>query len=142
MIVLDIDHISVLQYRDSPNAVGLQARLEAFPLNEVGTTAITVEEQMRGWLGLINRYTDVHRQLAYYDRLVGLIDFFTEWYILRFDQQAADTFQGLRRQRVRIGTMDLKIASIALMHDATLLSGNLRDFQQIPGLHVEDWRST
>jgi hypothetical protein len=69
MIVLDIDHISVLQYRDSPNAVGLQARLEAFPLNEVGTTAITVEEQMRGWLGLINRYTDVHRQLAYYDRL-------------------------------------------------------------------------
>jgi tRNA(fMet)-specific endonuclease VapC len=142
MIVLDTDHISVLQYRGSPNAVGLQARLEAFPSDEVATTAITVEEQMRGWLGLINRDTDVHRQSAYYDRLVGLIDFFAAWYILRFDQQAADAFQGLRRQRVRIGTMDLKIASIALVHDATVLSGNLRDFQQVPGLHVEDWRST
>jgi len=40
---------------------------------------------------------------------------------------------------VRIGTMDLKIASIALDHEATLLSANLRDFEQIPGLHVEDW---
>jgi predicted nucleic acid-binding protein len=37
--------------------------------------------------------------------------------------------------------MDLKIAAIALVHNATLLSGNLRDFQQIPDLHVEDWLS-
>ena len=86
MIVLDTDHISVLQHRGSPNAVELQARLEAFPLDEVATTAITVEEQMRGWLALIHRYPDVHRQLAYYDRLVGLIGFFAEWNILRFDQ--------------------------------------------------------
>ena len=35
--------------------------------------------------------------------------------------------------------MDLRIASIALTHDATLLSRNLRDFTKIPGLRVEDW---
>ena len=35
--------------------------------------------------------------------------------------------------------MDLKIASIVLVHDATLLSRNLRDFRQVPGLRVEDW---
>jgi tRNA(fMet)-specific endonuclease VapC len=35
--------------------------------------------------------------------------------------------------------MDLKIASIVLAHDATLLSRNLRDFQQVPNLRVEDW---
>ena len=35
--------------------------------------------------------------------------------------------------------MDLKIASIALSRDATLLSGNLRHFEQVPGLRVEDW---
>ena len=83
MIVLDTDHISVRQYRGSPNADGLQVRLEAFPSDEVATTALTVEEQMRGGLGLIHRYTDVYRQLAYYDRLVGLINFFAAWYILR-----------------------------------------------------------
>jgi tRNA(fMet)-specific endonuclease VapC len=35
--------------------------------------------------------------------------------------------------------MDLKIASIVLANQATLLSANLRDFQQVPGLQVEDW---
>jgi hypothetical protein len=34
MIVLDTDHISVLQYRGAPNAAALQARLEAFPKGE------------------------------------------------------------------------------------------------------------
>jgi tRNA(fMet)-specific endonuclease VapC len=38
-----------------------------------------------------------------------------------------------------IGSMDLKIASIALAHSATLLSANLRDFRQVPNLSVEDW---
>jgi tRNA(fMet)-specific endonuclease VapC len=35
--------------------------------------------------------------------------------------------------------MDLKIAAIALIHDALLLSANLRDFQQVPALRVADW---
>jgi predicted nucleic acid-binding protein len=38
-----------------------------------------------------------------------------------------------------IGTLDLKIASIALEHAAMLLSANARDFEQVPGLRVEDW---
>jgi tRNA(fMet)-specific endonuclease VapC len=35
--------------------------------------------------------------------------------------------------------MDLKIAAIVPAHEATLLSRNLADFGQIPGLRVEDW---
>ena len=35
---------------------------------------------------------------------------------------------------IRIGTTDLKIAAIALTHQGTLLSSNLRDFDQVPGL--------
>lgn len=45
----------------------------------------------------------------------------------------------VRRQKIRLGTMDLKIAAIALIHDSTLLSANLRDFQQVPNLRAEDW---
>jgi len=60
------------------------------------------------------------------------------------DQDVATTiitvrFQGLRPQRIRIGTMDLKIAAIALIYDALLLSANLRDFQQVPDLRVANW---
>ena len=45
----------------------------------------------------------------------------------------------LRRSRVRIGSMDLKIAAIAVSRKATLLSRNRADVHQVPGLQVEDW---
>jgi tRNA(fMet)-specific endonuclease VapC len=45
----------------------------------------------------------------------------------------------LHFQRVRIGTMDLRIASLALTHETLLLSRNLVDFQKVPGLRVENW---
>ncbi|MDP9373953.1 MAG: type II toxin-antitoxin system VapC family toxin, partial [Chloroflexota bacterium] len=34
---------------------------------------------------------------------------------------------------------DLRIASIALTHDLTLVTGNLRHFGRISGLAVENW---
>jgi tRNA(fMet)-specific endonuclease VapC len=35
--------------------------------------------------------------------------------------------------------MDLRIAAVAVAHDATLLSRNLSDFSKVPGLRAEDW---
>ena len=139
MIILDTDHLSALQYRAAPSAFALQARLESLSPDEIATTAISVEEQMRGWLGLIRRYPDVHRQVPSYERLIRLFDFFAQWQILSFDQAAADQFTRLRRQGIRIGTMDLKIAAIVAVRGGTLLSGNSRDFDQVPGVHVENW---
>ena len=48
-------------------------------------------------------------------------------------------FQTLWVQRIRIGTMDLKIAATALAYDATLLTRNAKDFSKVPGLLMEDW---
>jgi tRNA(fMet)-specific endonuclease VapC len=45
----------------------------------------------------------------------------------------------MRRQGVRIATMDLKIACIALEHDALLLTRNTKDFSRVPGLRFADW---
>jgi tRNA(fMet)-specific endonuclease VapC len=59
--------------------------------------------------------------------------------VLPFDEAAADIFDDLRSQRIRIGTMDLRIASIALATGMTLLSRNLVDFQRVPNLNAEDW---
>lgn len=94
---------------------------------------------MRGWLAAIARTKKVHDQPLYYKRLANLVRFFSRWHLLPFDEPAADQFETLRKAKVRISTMDLKIASIALVHDATLLSANTRDFEQVPALRVEDW---
>jgi tRNA(fMet)-specific endonuclease VapC len=98
-----------------------------------------MEEQMRGWLAEINRRREVHQQIPAYDRLLRLLEFLNAWVIVPFDERAADEALRLRKQRIRIGTQDLKIAAIALVQDALLLSANLRDFGRVPGLRVEDW---
>jgi tRNA(fMet)-specific endonuclease VapC len=139
VILLDTDHVNVLKYPDQPQFVTLTSQLNASADQDVATTIITVEEQMRGWLAWINRSDDVHRQVPAYQELLRLFDFFSRWQVMPFNDQAAIRFQGLRQQHIRIGTMDLKIAAIALIHDALLLSANLRDFQQVPGLRVANW---
>jgi tRNA(fMet)-specific endonuclease VapC len=35
--------------------------------------------------------------------------------------------------------MDLRVAAVALTLKATVLTRNLRDFEKVPGLIVEDW---
>jgi tRNA(fMet)-specific endonuclease VapC len=139
MLVLDTSYLSLFQYPASTQANALRERLTESPDQHIVTTAITPEEQMRGWLSVIHGQQDVRRQVPYYERLVKLFRFFADWRILPFDDLAADKFRMLRAQGVRIGSMDLKIASIVLVHDAILLSDNLRDFKKVPGLRVEDW---
>ena len=138
MILLDTDHINVLQAM-APEAATLRRSMAASEDQDFATTAITIEEQMRGWLAVIHRSNDVHFQVPAYERLVGLFVFFSRWQIVHFDEAAADEFKRLRQQRVRIGTMDLKIASIALANRCLLLSANLRHFEQVPKLRVENW---
>jgi len=139
VILLDTDHVNVLKYPDHPRFASLTTQLNSSADQAVATTVITVEEQMRGWLAWINRSDDVRRQVPAYQELLRLFDFFARWHVVLFDEQAASEFQGLRAQRIRIGTMDLKIAAIALIHDALLLSVNLRDFQPVPNLRLANW---
>jgi tRNA(fMet)-specific endonuclease VapC len=138
MILLDTDHVNVLQSRGGQFAA-LAANMAASADQDFATTAVTVEEQMRGWLALIHRTNDVHAQIPAYQRLIGLFDFFARWQLVAFDEGAADEFKGLRKQSVRIATMDLKIAATVLANNALLLSANLRDFRQVPDLRVENW---
>ena len=138
MIVLDTDHLTILRYADHPRCASLVERLQSAN-QPVTATVVTWEEQLRGWLAEINRCRNFGDQVPAYERLQKLAVFINEWDVLPFDEQAAAECQELRRQRIRIGAQDLKIAAIALVNHALLLSGNLRDFQKVPGLRVENW---
>jgi tRNA(fMet)-specific endonuclease VapC len=139
MIVLDTDHISLLQHPDSPEGQRLARRLAVSIDQEIVTTVVTVEEQMRGWLRVIARYRDLQQQAPYYDKLISFVRFFSHWRILPLAGAAVDSFQTLQHARLRVAVTDLKIAAITLASRGMLLSRNLRDFERVPGLHVEDW---
>ena len=138
MIVLDTDHLGEFQKGTSSAAKQLRDRLDTCG-ETVATTIVSLEEMMRGWLAAIHRQRDTRKQIRSYEQLARLFNVFSAWRILPWDEQAVRHFEALRSTRLRIGTMDVKIASIVLARDATLLSGNLRDFEQVPGLRVEDW---
>jgi tRNA(fMet)-specific endonuclease VapC len=138
MILLDTDHFSVLA--DARHSLHAQLIHRLGSSGEsVVIPVISVAEQLRAWLAQVNRTRDVKRQVYPYDRLIRLLETLGEWEIERWSEPSAQEFERLRRARIRIGTQDLKIASIAIANDAMLLSANLRDFERVPGLRVEDW---
>ena len=139
MIILDTDHLSVLfdtRHRKRPL---LQNKMQALTGEEFATTIVTVEEQCQGWLNLIHQVVDPERQVSGYNRLLAYLDFLNGWRILPFEARAAAECVRLRKAKIRIGSQDLKIASIAIVHGALLLSANLRDFRKVPHLRVECW---
>lgn len=139
MILLDSNHLSALKYREHPRCLALSRRLRERADDGIATTVIAFEEQMRGWMALIARSSTVSRQVAAYHELSGISRFFAKWDVVDFDETAAVRYVALRNLKIRIGSMDLKMASIALVHDALLLTANRRDFLQVPGLRFENW---
>ena len=139
MLVLDTDHLSELE-RNLARGRRLAVKLDSNP-EEKAITVVTVEEQTRGWLAQIARQRDVRHQVAAYTKLQVQIQAFAEWLMLPWDTDCADLFLEFRRQGVRIGSMDLKIACIVLAHDATLLTRNAADFSKVTGLKFADWLS-
>ncbi len=139
MVLLDTDHLSILEWQDSPAALQIQARLERHSPDEVGTS-INFEEKMRGWMAILAKARKVKEQIDAYQRLSQQLRLFRSIpIILEFDENAAVEFQRLKKEHPRIGTMDLRIAAIALSRHATLVSRNEQDFRQIPGLALENW---
>lgn len=63
--------------------------------------------------------------------------------MLPFDEQAAEEYGRLRAhleaQGTPIGHQDTQIAAIALANDLTVVTGNTRHFERVPGLGVENW---
>lgn len=137
MLALDTNHVSELTYR---TAAGLKLlrRLDSAG-EDAAITAITVEESLRGWLAVIRRRNDPKGQIAAYQRLIRQVEVFASWMVLPWDEDAAERFDSLKSLRQQVGTQDLKIACICLVHDATLLTRNLADFKLVPGLKVENW---
>jgi tRNA(fMet)-specific endonuclease VapC len=137
VVILDTDALSILLLEEDPRRTRLEARLDREPGRV--TTVVCVQEALGGWLSYINGAKTTDKLLLGYDRLSRAIRGCTSMELLPYDEPAHDLYESLRKTCRRLGTMDLRIACIALSRAATVLTRNLRDFRQVPGLSVEDW---
>jgi len=139
MYILDTDHLGVLQTESSPQYATLSHRIAQHAQSDFYVSIVSFHEQILGWTSYIAKARDTGGVVRGYGRLNEILRDFSSAQVLPFDDPAADVFNDLRQQRIRIGTMDLRIASIALATGMTVLTRNSVDFRQVPNLEIEDW---
>jgi tRNA(fMet)-specific endonuclease VapC len=137
--LFDTDHISILQRRAGPEYANLLARAARCAPADRAFSIVSFHEQVLGAQTFISRSRTPADTIRGYGYLTDILQSFSAAPVLPFDFAAATTYENLRAQRVQIGTMDLRIASIALSRGLTLLTRNTRDFGKVPGLAIEDW---
>lgn len=131
MICLDTDVVSAL-LRPAP-PLELVRRLARTPAAEQSITAITAGELLYGAarVGSTRLIAEIRHVIA---------STMTVW---PFDAAAAERYGSLRAQLEKAGEPlaepDLRIAAIALARDLTVVTGNVRHFQRVPDLRVENW---
>jgi tRNA(fMet)-specific endonuclease VapC len=135
LYVLDTDHLTLLR-RGHEEIV---ARVAATPPAEIAITLISIEEQFRGWFTQVRKARDAARLARAYEGLFDVIEMARRLSVLPFSRAAVDRYMQLKKELRRFGKHDLAIASIVLEANATVVTRNRRDFEQVPNLQVEDW---
>lgn len=134
--ILDTDHVTLFQH----NHLGIVQRTRDVGGSNIFITTVTLEEQLRGRLASISRSATKPEHLAVaYKNLRRTLLYFCSVNLLDFNDAASNCYQNLLQQKVRIGTQDLRIAAIALVNQATLVTRNQQDFSKVPDLAFEDW---
>ena len=131
MYCFDTDILSGTLKRDPP--LHLIRRLAQTPPEAQFTTAVNLGELL---------YGATKRGSARLQRLVREITL-EALQVLPFDVSAAEVYGPLRAfletEGRRLDEPDLRIASIALARNLTLVTGNIRHFGRVPDLRVENW---
>ena len=137
MITFDADIFSELFFGSPTYA----ARAVAIPGEEQSLPIVVAEEVLRGRLSAVRRAeARTGRKLDQaYAMLQRSIASLNAFHILPYTDAADRLFRTWRTQKIRIGTHDLRIAAVAVVHGATLVSRNRTDFDLIPNLQVEYW---
>lgn len=137
--LLYTDHISFLQRRSSSEFIRLTLRMSQHSLSDFALSVISFHEQVIGAHSFFNRAqtnTDIARG---YTLLLETLNSFAKAPVLPFDTKAIAIFDEMRSQKVRVSTMELRIAAIAISNNLVLLTRNTGNFSKVLSLRTEDW---
>lgn len=74
-VVLDTDHLSVLQWQEQPACERLLARLSQVPRDDVTTTIVSFHEQLQGWLAYLGKARKPAEVVRAYSKAGGSLAF-------------------------------------------------------------------
>ena len=137
--LLDTDHVSFLQRRNSQEFNRLSKRISQYDQIDFALSVVSFHEQLLGAHSYINRAQTSNEMERGYELLLQILQGFAFAPVLPFDAQAIAIFERWREQGVRVSTMDLRIAAIAKSQNLVLLTRNAKDFNKVPDLATEDW---
>jgi tRNA(fMet)-specific endonuclease VapC len=135
LYLLDTDTVSLYQHGHPRVCAAVAER----PSGEVVISVMTVEEQLSGWYSELRRAKKPPMLAGIYERMAKTVLFYAALPILSFTESAIARYEDLKRRKIRIGKIDLRIAAIAMENSAIVVTRNVRDFKQVPGLAIEDW---
>ncbi|MFP4008452.1 MAG: type II toxin-antitoxin system VapC family toxin [Spirulinaceae cyanobacterium] len=135
LYVFDTDCLTLFQ----PQHPSIVQRVTATNPQDIAVTIISLEEQIYGRLNAIRRANSPEKLVSAYSKLKYTWGFFTTINLLDFSPESQVCYAELIRQKIRIGTQDLRIAAIALSVAGIVITRNQRDFGKVPGLIWEDW---
>lgn len=133
--LLDTDHLTLFQHKHPP----LMQHIAVSVADSIAICPINIEETMRGRLAVLARLLVGQAHVRAYGHLVAAEAAFRLFPLIPFDTNCELCYQHLRASKLRIGSLDLKFAAIALTAKLTLLTRNRSDFARVPGLMIEDW---
>ncbi len=137
--LLDTDHMSILQRHGGAGHAELLTHIRRVGAASLALSVVSLHEQSVGCHAFINRARTRAEIVRGYAMLGRMLRAFEIAPLLPFDDKAAVICESLASGKLRVATMDLRIASIALARGLTLLTRNSSDFVKVPGLQTEDW---
>jgi tRNA(fMet)-specific endonuclease VapC len=135
LFILDTDTVSNF-LREQPAVTAAVARRE---VKELATTVITFDELWTGWATALGKARTTAQIAVAYERQTTTLNQLRFLQYLTFSIPAIERYAALKKQKLNVKANDMKIAAIALEAGAVVVTHNLRDFNRIPGLVVEDW---
>ena len=139
MFLFDTDHLSIFQRKQGDDFARLRTRILRQDPSDIFVSVITMHEQLQGWNAYLSKVKSESDRIIGYERLAKTLTDFKRSQLLLYTEAAVNIFSELKRKRIRVGTMDMRIASIAIATQMTLLTRNTVDFERIPNLKFEDW---
>ena len=113
--------------------LSVKQKFESFDIGELCISSITVAELMYG----VYKSQQLERNLQALER------FLMPFEVLEFDFSAAAAYGKIRAALEKkgqvIGGLDMQIAGHAISLDMTVVTNNIKEFERVDGLMLENW---